>query len=168
MLDMGWQYVLVGALVGYAVVITLMYGAVLKDRKEGGCLRLVKNALLAHALMKARGGDRDDLNMNYKAFDGSRLPMFSGYSLTNACMSYIVDRGDLRRSPFYTQVMEEKASAIDRYLEKNLGTDEQAVKFFEEYIFAIRDGDKGVESGEGGQKIETAVQADMNIAKKEE
>lgn len=155
-----WQ-LLVGAIVGYAVLITLLYGNLLKEReKEGKSVRLVKNALLAHALMKARGSDRDDLNMNYKAFDGSRLPMFSGYSLTNACTSYIVDKADLRRSPFYTQVAEDKADAINRYIEKNLGTDEQAVKFFEEYIVAIGDGD-------GNKKFETPSKEEGQNAKKE-
>jgi hypothetical protein len=44
----------------------------------------LKNALLSFAILQV--GDLSD--------DGTKLPMFSGSSLVNACFTYIVDRRD--------------------------------------------------------------------------
>lgn len=97
-------------------------------------VEMLKNALLTLALMRVRARDRDDMNMRYDKFDGTKLPMLSGCDLSNACFSYIVDRAELRRGPWYTRHMEYKVEAIERYLGRNLATDAQAQALFDDFV----------------------------------
>lgn len=95
---------------------------------------MLKNALLSYALMKLKNDDIDDISLEYKNFDGTKLPMFSGYNVENACFSYIIDKEKFRKDFFYTPAMEEKLNAIDKYLDKNLGTNEQVMKLFQDFV----------------------------------
>ena len=84
-------------------------------------LERLKNGLVSYALLKCRPEDRDDFNMNYASFDGTRLPMFSGYDTVNATYTYI--------SP----LMPVKTAAIERYLRKNFDTDEKTEGFLRKF-----------------------------------
>ena len=105
--------------------------------KKTESLDLLKNALLAHAIVKARSKDIDHNNMNYKSFDGKNLPMMSGCDMTNACFSYIINKEDFRKGPWYSPFMEDKIDAIEKYLEINFDTNEKALAFFNEYVRAL-------------------------------
>ena len=128
-----WQKVLLGVLVG--VITFYIYKTAFKQTtKRQSPLHSLQNALLTYALMQTRRNDMDEFNMDYSSFDGTKLPMFSGASLTNACFSYIVSKTDLRSGPWYSKVMEDKADAIRRYLDKQFDTNEKVVAFFEAVV----------------------------------
>jgi hypothetical protein len=94
----------------------------------------LKNAMLAYALRGVKYASFDQFNMNYSSFDGSKLPMMSGYSTSNACFSYIANKKDARKNPFSSPIMEEKTDAIDRYIKRNLNTQEKVLDFFDEFV----------------------------------
>lgn len=94
----------------------------------------LKNALLAYALIINKKKDPNlklSFNINYAAMDGTELPMFSGYSIRNACFSYLTRNG----------IMYEKEKAIQRYLDKNLGDEEQTFEFFDRFVEKVGDKD---------------------------
>jgi hypothetical protein len=118
----------------------------LKSKPKNKSLEILKNGLLSYALLKT--SNKDDLksfNMNYKSFDGTKLPMFSGCSMINACLSYIQDKEDFRKSLFYTQKMDDKTIAIEKYLDRNFDTDQKVIDFFEKFI-DLMDGNEDKES----------------------
>lgn len=87
----------------------------------------LKNALLSFALIINKEKDpnlRLSLNMNYAGMDGTELPEFSGCNVQNACFSYLVSN----------VIMDEKVKAIHRYLDKNLGSEEQILQFFDKFV----------------------------------
>lgn len=94
----------------------------------------LKNALLSYALSELKKDDFDHWNSAYQTFDGTKLPSMSGYNQVNACASYIIDKGELRKSPFYTQHMESKLDAIDKYLNMQFDTDAKVIDFMEAFI----------------------------------
>ena len=94
---------------------------------------ILKNALLTFALATTRMEDMDS-SYDYSKFDGSTLPKLSGFSLDNACFSYIVDKDEFKRDPWYTTIMMDKLVAIDRYLSKNLDTNDKVANFFMEFV----------------------------------
>ena len=107
----------------------------------------IKNGLLSYALLKT--ADKNDLknfDMNYKNFDGTKLPMFSGYSTSNACLSYIIDKDEFRKCQFYTPTMEDKIVAIEKYLEKNFDSDKKVEEFFNKFIELIEEGETSEDS----------------------
>lgn len=83
----------------------------------------LKSALLSYALHQVHGDNVDDSNMHYASFDGSKLPVLSGYDILNACMSY-----------YNKTTRNEKHNAIVRYLQKNLSTREQVEQFFQTFV----------------------------------
>jgi hypothetical protein len=92
----------------------------------------LKNALLSFALIVNKEKDpnlRLSLNMNYTGMDGTELPEFSGCDVQNACFTYLTSN----------VIMEEKVKAIQRYLDKNLGCEEQIVEFFDRFVEKIGD-----------------------------
>lgn len=93
----------------------------------------LKNALLAHALMRTQNVD-EGLNMRYDEYDGSQLPHFSGNDRESACWSYIVPLLDQVRSPFFTVHMMQKGTAIDKYLRGHISTHESARHCFHKYL----------------------------------
>jgi hypothetical protein len=84
--------------------------------------------------MKVKKNDIDNLQMNYSNFDGTKLPMFSGYDIINSCMTYIQDKDDLKNGLFYSKHMETKIDAIDKYLVKQFDTDSKIIDFFDKFI----------------------------------
>lgn len=90
----------------------------------------LKNALLTFALNRVQRTDFDDLNMNYASFDGTKLPMLSGYSLNNALFSYMVEP----RGMFATKQMQDKSNAIQKYLVAHFDTSEKADAFLSAFI----------------------------------
>lgn len=90
----------------------------------------LKDALLSFALAKTCEKNMSK-DMFYEKYDGTKLPMISGTSLTNACFTYIVDINEVKNSPIYT---ESKLNAIYKYINKNLNTDDKVVVFFENFI----------------------------------
>lgn len=92
----------------------------------------LKNALLTYAISKIKRRDFDPYNMNYKSFDGTKLPMLSGFSLNNAYFTYM------------TVDIFGKTGAIMRYLKKNLSTTEQVIDFLDEFV-AFNEAESGAE-----------------------
>jgi hypothetical protein len=131
-----WQNIVFGLLVG--LITYHLYKSFFQQKtKSNKSLEALKNCLLAHALMRTKRADFDDLNMNYASFDGTKLPMMSGCDASNACFTYIITKEDFRKNPFYTRMMEGKIDAVDRYLKRNFDTDEKVSAFFDEYMKAI-------------------------------
>jgi hypothetical protein len=130
---------MLGLLIGFVLGIIICYYYLKnKEEKKNIYLEYLKNALLSYALMRVCKRDVDDFNMIYNDFDGTKLPMFSGSSITNASFSYIIDKKSFREHPFYTPIMEEKIKAIDKYLDKNLNSEDDIYKFFEKCLKKIR------------------------------
>lgn len=93
----------------------------------------LKNALLSLALQRLRKDDISD-ELAYDTFDGSKLPLFSGYDIENACFTYIRDMNEMRDNVFHTQSMDNKQKAIRLYLDTHLGTKDQIIHFFREVV----------------------------------
>lgn len=135
-----------GVVCGAAVVFGLAFVAAAKEKSRP--VEKLKNALLSLALMRTKPGDRDDFSMDYAAFDGTKLPMFSGCDLANAAFTYILDIGEFRRGPFYTAHMEHKHRAVERYIERNLSTRSAVYAFFKDFVATIpEDVDNGIVHG---------------------
>lgn len=127
-----FQIILILILIIYIVFLLYKNSS---NKQKNNSLEALKNGLLSYALLKT--SDKDDVssfNMNYKSYDGTKLPMFSGCSTSNACLSYIVDKDQFKKSFFYTKVMEDKITAIEKYLEKNFDTDDKIKEFFDMFI----------------------------------
>lgn len=124
-------YVILGA-ASYAFVTKLpIFG---KKRQDQDFVESLKNALLSFALARVYRDKFDDFNMDYKSFDGSSLPMMSGCSITNACFTYIQDKNQLRQNVFYTQHMENKIEAIEKFIRTHLDSTESVIDFFETFV----------------------------------
>lgn len=121
-------YFLIGIIMGALFVYYWNYTKKLQN------VEILKNALLSFALSRVNQKDFDHWNMNYATFDGTKLPMMSGYDLPNALCSYIVDKADLRKGPFYTKSMEDKNTAIDKYLAKNFDSHEKVQEFLNNFV----------------------------------
>lgn len=95
----------------------------------------LKNALLSHALAAAC---KDDISssLEYGRYDGTKLPMPTGTNTTNACFTYITELTDPRHEGC-ADIAEGKVSAVLRYIERNLDTDDKVCAFFDRYIAAI-------------------------------
>ena len=98
----------------------------------------LKNALLTFALQIGAKDDIEYNNMNYDVFNGNTLPSMSGCDLLNACMSYIIDRSEFRRDPWYTKNMDQKSIAIEKYLAKKFATSNDTDAFFLKFIHEIK------------------------------
>lgn len=138
-------------------ILSFCYNIFLISKNKYKPLREVdnlKNALLTFALSTIRKDDFDSLNMIYNSFDGSKLPMLSGYDISNACFSYIIDKNEFKRSPFYTTGMSNKIEAIDRYIDKNLNTKEQVSDFFNDYVNHFTDKEDESKPEESSKKLD--------------
>jgi hypothetical protein len=93
----------------------------------------LKNALLTLALTKVRDEDFDE-SFEYAKYTGNKLPPLSGINAPNSFFTYIINKEEFKNDMFYSKPMEEKIIAIEKYLEKNLGTDEQVTEFFDSYM----------------------------------
>lgn len=121
--------------IGYSLY---QYSLIKQKSQKNKHIDQIKNGLLSYALLKtANKDDLKNFDMNYKNFDGTRLPMFSGYSTSNACLSYIIDKDEFKKCQFYTPIMEDKIVAIEKYLEKNFDSDKKVEEFFNKFIEQI-------------------------------
>ena len=123
-------YILIFAIgfIGFFIgIITTCLIHIFKKPQPIECL---KNALLSYVFMKYGKIDDSPIN-NYKNFDGSVLPAFSGFDTVNACFSYIQSQHELIFGKFQTQIMQDKNDAILKYIEKNLNTYEKVVELFD-------------------------------------
>jgi hypothetical protein len=89
----------------------------------------LKNALLTVAILITKQDDMDH-NFNYATYDGTKFPPLSGSSIPHACFSYILNRDEFRQHAFYTNAMESKLDAIEKYLANNFSTDDHVMDFF--------------------------------------
>jgi hypothetical protein len=94
-------------------------------------VEMLKNSLLTQALAVVRASDFSN-DHDYSSYDGTKLPPLSGEvtDWNNSTLSYIVDLDEFRKDD---PIMEQKLYAIDRYLDKNLNTNEQAVKLLDDF-----------------------------------
>lgn len=105
----------------------------------------LKNALLTKALMSARRADFHDLpTVGYASFDGTKLPAPAGSDLASACFTYTLDgdpsgRARWRADRWFTEVMDSKYAAVDRYLQSNLADAESCRRLFEDYASATEE-----------------------------
>jgi hypothetical protein len=129
----GW---LVGCIVVAGAVMLLMRRHARRDAQSDH-VETLKNGLLALALSRTCKNDFDLLPAgNYAAYDGSKLPSMSGYSFSNACLSYI---GKMSADdPFYSKPMAHKYQAVDKYLRRRFDTEEDVASFFEDLSEKVR------------------------------
>jgi hypothetical protein len=116
------------------VLIVLIFNLIFKSAKKKRTddnVDLLKNALLSFALKHVCYKDVSHLDMNYAKYDGKKLPMFSGFSMSNACFSYIVDS---KATAFQIAQMDQKSDAINKYLVRNLSTTDQVEKLFDDFV----------------------------------
>jgi len=66
------------------------------------------------------------------------FPALSGSSVPHACFSYIFNQAEFKQSPLYSAMYSKKMDAINKYLQKNVSTQDQAltlfIDFYEEYV----------------------------------
>ena len=125
--------VLLGYILGVATALFFKK----KPTSTQNHIATLKNALLSLSLNIVSNKDIDMTCRAYDTFDGTKLPMMSGCDSVNACMSYIVDKSELRKDPWYTEIMEQKLVAIDKYLAQNFNTNKDVVTFFTRFLDAI-------------------------------
>ena len=124
---------LIGFILGTS--FTSLFFVALLDRQSKNTptpLDLLKNALLTFAIINVNKDDMDH-SFDYALYDGSKYPPLSGSNITNACLSYIMDRTEFRKHPFYTVRMEEKLNAIDLYLNKSFDSTDKVVEFLTKF-----------------------------------
>lgn len=117
--------------VGAYVITCAAFIKILRKKKKPQPVDQLKNALLSFAFIKLC--PINNYNMNYDELDGTALPMFSGYNIENACFTYIMDQNNLLFSKF----MQNKARAIDRYILKNINSEDRAFDYFSRFISEI-------------------------------
>jgi hypothetical protein len=122
--------IVIAALVVYIFIHHQRQNTVDKNTR----VETLKNALLSYALSEVKKDDFDDWNSAYQTFDGTKLPSMSGCSPVNAYTSYIIDKGEFRKYPFYTHHMESKLDAIEKYLNMQFDTDAKVIDFMEAFI----------------------------------
>lgn len=127
-----WTFTLIAIIAALVIYIFILHKKTEMDKNTN--LETLKNALLSYALSQVKKDDFDHLNFAYPMFDGTKLPSMSGCNTINACTSYIIDKQDFRKSPFYTQHMENKLDAIEKYLNKQFDTDAKVMDFLEAFI----------------------------------
>jgi hypothetical protein len=99
---------------------------------EAPCVKALKNALLTLALQTVHADrvEKDTLFDGYASMDGTKLPIPAGCDLVSACFSYVIDRAEFRRDPWYTVGMEQKIDAIEQYIGNNLDTQQKVEDLF--------------------------------------
>lgn len=121
------------------IIITILIGYILlfrrKEQKKKK-LEQLKNALLTFAMTKVFDDsfEKGPITINY---DGSVLPPLSGYNMSNACFSYIIDSDEFKKHPWHTEAIARKHKAIERFLDINLNTSEQVQEFFNKFVKSI-------------------------------
>jgi hypothetical protein len=116
-----------GFLIGFILVVYYYHH---NDSKDFTPIVKLKNALLTLAIINVSPEDMEH-NFNYSTYDGSKYPALSGSSIGNACFTYIFNMLYFKKSTFYTEQYASKLTAIEKYLENKLNTEEQILSFFE-------------------------------------
>ena len=93
----------------------------------------LKNALLTLVLISSRKQDMEGLNFDYDGYTGDTFPALSGSSVPHACFSYIFNQAEFKRSPMFSAMYSKKMDAINKYLQKNLATQDQALTLFTDF-----------------------------------
>jgi hypothetical protein len=97
----------------------------------------LKNALLTLVLISSRKQDME-CNFDYDGYTGDTFPALSGSSVPHACFSYIFNQAEFKQSPMYSAMMAKKMDAINKYLQKNVSTQDQALElfidFYQQYV----------------------------------
>lgn len=127
-----------GFAIGFAFIVYHISKAN-KTRSKSFALESLKNGLLTLALTRVKKDDFDEFNFSYSNYDGTKLPSLSGYNFSNACLSYILDIDQFRKSGLYSKPMEYKTIAIQKYLDKNLDTEEKILEFFDKFLETVEE-----------------------------
>ena len=119
----------------FAICISILHISrkINQEQNKNKNVETLKNALLSYALLRVKKNDIDQFNFAYHTFDGSKLPPLSGCNVVHACTSYIIDKREFRKSPWYTPHMDSKLVAIDKYLDTQFDTDDKVIEFLEEF-----------------------------------
>ncbi len=131
---------LFGVAVG-AFALTSIVQYTIKNRfvcKRNDNVECLKNALLTLALQIAAKDDIEHDNYRYDTFNGDTLPAMAGCDLFNACTSYIIDRSEFRKDPWYTDNMDQKSVVIEKYLTKKFATLYDVDAFFNKFILDLK------------------------------
>lgn len=154
----GWAGMNIGIVLGFFIGITffiMIYKNFMENRESMSATSRLKNALLSYALMKIKKDDFEGLDsgvsfidfttpiINYKTYDGDKLPRLHGFSIVNALMSYIVK--PYESFFYYTDHMNDKYIAIDKYIQKHLATDEQVDDFFKTFYEVVGEAESHAE-----------------------
>ena len=95
----------------------------------------LKNALLTHALTIIYANEfTKNNNQPYSSYNGNTLPLLSGSDFEMALFSYIANESDHTSNNFYSKQMQDKAIAINKFLDKNLDSDIKIILFFRQYL----------------------------------
>jgi hypothetical protein len=121
-----------GTIIGFVsgFLITCYMHFYIKDENGDKPIERLKNALLTFAIISVNKDDMAGLDFDYNSYNGSKYPALSGSSIENACFSYIFNVKKLKTSGWYSPNYASKMNAIQKYLDKNLSTDDQVFSFF--------------------------------------
>ena len=126
-----------GSMIGWCVVIYLQRQGFfdkveppVSSSDSNNPLDKLKNALLTLVLISSRKQDMEGLNFDYDGYTGDTFPALSGSSVPHACFSYMFNQAEFKHSPMYSAVYSKKMDAINKYLQKNLATQDQALTLF--------------------------------------
>ena len=134
-----------GSMIGWCVVIYLQRQGFfdkveppVSSSDSSNPLDKLKNALLTLVLISSRKQDMEGLNFDYDGYTGDTFPALSGSSVPHACFSYIFNQAEFKQSPMYSAMYSKKMDAINKYLQKNVATQDQAltlfIDFYQEYV----------------------------------
>lgn len=133
-MSMLWSY---GICCGLVIAGSVLYLNCRNRPSKIKQIERLKNALLSFALMRMCKDDIHEWNLNYEGFDGTKLPGFCGVSLDNACFTYMRSREELKMDTFFTRYLIKKLGAIEKYVDKNLNTEDQVQAFFNAFAYSI-------------------------------
>lgn len=125
----------IGFTIGFCLYFWLRY---LFQKTPNYHVEHLKNALLSFALLKTRPEDIEDFNMFYERFDGTKLPMYSGSDIGNACYCYILDKNEIKKNMFCSESILHKIDAIDKYLNYNFDDSIKTYDFFDKFIASFK------------------------------
>ena len=129
---------LIACISSFALGCATFYMIHQKQRAKNEYVKVLKNALLSLALNVVSFNDIDMLNTSYNKFDGSKLPMMSGADAINACSSYILNKTEFKKDPWYTQIMMDKLVAIDKYLDRHFTCAKDVDVFFTKFMESLQ------------------------------
>ena len=126
-----------GSMIGWCVVVFChkrgFFDKVSSSVPSSDPLDKLKNALLTLVLISSRKQDMEGLNFDYDGYTGDTFPPLSGSSVPHACFSYIFNQAEFKHSPMYSAVYSKKMDAINKYLQKNVATQDQALTLFTDF-----------------------------------